>query len=60
MLFSEFNTNYNDEPEIHKKGTVIYKEKVRSCGFIICDVTCGKYMRNLSDKLMVSLVVSNF
>lgn len=41
MLFSEFNTNYNDEPEIHKKGTVIYKEKVRSCGFIICDVTYG-------------------
>jgi len=27
LLFSEYNTNYNDEAEIHKKGTVVYKEK---------------------------------
>ena len=31
MLFTEFQTNYNDEPEMYKKGTVVYKEKVRAC-----------------------------
>ncbi|XP_067939586.1 probable tRNA(His) guanylyltransferase [Watersipora subatra] len=30
MLFSEFNTNYNDESEMHKKGTVVYREKAQS------------------------------
>lgn len=30
MLFTEFNTNYNDEPEMYKKGTVVYKEKVNN------------------------------
>lgn len=28
LLFSEYNTNYNNEAEINKKGTIIYKEKV--------------------------------
>jgi len=28
MLFSEFNVNYNNEREIFKKGTVLYREPV--------------------------------
>jgi tRNA(His) 5'-end guanylyltransferase len=28
ILFSEFGINYNDEREMFKKGTILYKEKV--------------------------------
>ncbi len=31
ILFSEFNINYNDEPEFFKKGTVLIKDKVVQC-----------------------------
>ncbi|KAL3282289.1 hypothetical protein HHI36_005477 [Cryptolaemus montrouzieri] len=30
ILFSEFNINYNDEPEIFKKGTILLRKKIRS------------------------------
>lgn len=26
LLFAEFNTNYNKEPEIYKKGSVLFKQ----------------------------------
>ena len=28
ILFSEFNTNYNQEPDQFKKGSVVYRKKV--------------------------------
>ncbi|CAH1153359.1 unnamed protein product [Phaedon cochleariae] len=29
ILFSEFNTNYNNEPDIYKKGTVLLRKRIK-------------------------------
>ncbi|XP_974895.2 probable tRNA(His) guanylyltransferase [Tribolium castaneum] len=30
ILFSEFNTNYNNEPEMFKKGTILIRKRIKS------------------------------
>ena len=37
LLFSDFGTNYNDLPELFKKGTVLVKEKVSATGVLWCN-----------------------
>lgn len=31
ILFSEFNINYNNEPLMYRKGTVLIWQKVKNC-----------------------------
>ena len=40
ILFSKFGINYNDLPEMHRKGTIIYRRKAKSSQVEIehCDV----------------------
>ena len=37
ILFSKFHINYNNEPEIFKKGSVVFRDVSRVFGHLILD-----------------------
>ena len=40
MLFSKFQMNYNDEPEIFRKGSVVYRNVEHAKNILLPGLTC--------------------
>jgi len=58
LLYSEFNINYNNEPEIFKKGTVLVREKVKEAVVVQVPAEDGESMEEKTFSKRVSLVTA--
>jgi tRNA(His) guanylyltransferase len=60
MLFSKFGINYNEEPQMNRKGSVLFKKKVEKKAV---DPRTGEEVTSLRNEVVVeheSIIDDNF